>query len=116
MINFLEVEKSVENLKQQLASGQIDEQTFEDQLLGLVDVAEDGYYWMLGHESGRWYRHDGEKWVLDHPGELFAPLADLADTPEQSLTAKWRSVNLGWFIASLILLVLIAGIIYYSTL
>ena len=42
MINFLQVEKSVEVLKNELAAGKLDEQTFESRLIELIDVAEDG--------------------------------------------------------------------------
>jgi hypothetical protein len=116
MIDFLEVEKSVEKLKRQLVKGQIDERTFERFLLDLVDVAEDGYYWMFGHESEQWYRHNGEKWIARHPGEMFVLLADIdSPEPEETLKTKWQSVQLGWFIVSLIVLAVIGGIIYYYT-
>ena len=114
MINFLQVEKSVEILKKELAAGRLDEQTFESHLLNLIDVAEDGYYWMLGHESGRWYRHDGGKWVPNQPGEMFVPLKEIA--PEESIAAKWRSVKPIWLAVSLLVLVAIGVIVYYSAL
>jgi hypothetical protein len=124
MINFSEVEKSVKELKKQLSAGEIDEQTLEDLLLDMIDVAEDGYYWMLGHESERWYRHDGEKWIPDDPGEIFVPLSEVDSAgvsalssdvaPGQSLKAKWRSIKLGWFIISLIIMALIGAIVYSS--
>ena len=126
MINFSEVEKSVKELKKQLAASEIDEQTLEDLLLDMIDVAEDDYYWMFGHESETWYRHDGEKWVPDDPGEIFVPLSevDAAEVnapsgdlaPGQSLKAKWHSIKLGWFIISLIIIVLIGAIVYSSAL
>ena len=114
MINFLQVEKSVEVLKNELAAGKLDEQTFESRLLELIDVAEDGYYWMLGHESGRWYRHDGQKWLPDHPGEMYVSLKEI--TPEETIIAKWRSVNPLWLAISLLALVAIGAIVYYSAL
>jgi hypothetical protein len=124
MINFSEVEKSVKELKKQLSAGEIDEQTLEDLLLDMIDVAEDGYYWMLGHESERWYRHDGEKWIPDDPGEIFVPLNEvdsagisaLSSDVDQSLKAKVRSIKWGWFIISLIIMAIIATIVYSSAL
>jgi hypothetical protein len=113
MIDFTEVEKSVRNLNQQLNQGEIDEQTLEECLLDMIDMAEDGYYWMFGHETERWYRHDGEKWVLDYPGEMFVPLSDINEA-ESNMQTKWQSVNLGWFIVSLIVIVIIGGIVYFS--
>ena len=48
MIKFGEVQNSVKALKEQVAADQLDDKVFEDRLLELVDVAEDGYYWILG--------------------------------------------------------------------
>ncbi|MBN1993062.1 MAG: hypothetical protein JW953_10190 [Anaerolineae bacterium] len=114
MIDFMTVEQSVKALKAKLVAGEMGERAFEESLLGLIDVAEDGYYWMFGHESETWYRHDGEKWLPDDPGEMFIPLPEPA--VEQNLPAQWRSINWGWFIASLIILAVIGGLVYYSTL
>jgi hypothetical protein len=57
MIDFTAVQNSVKTLKNQLETNQIDEEAFEEHLLTLIDVAEDGHYWMYGHESERWFRH-----------------------------------------------------------
>ena len=70
MINFGNVENSVRSLKKRVAANQIDDKVFEDRLLELIDIAEDGYYWMYGHESERWFRHDGQKWVPDDPDRI----------------------------------------------
>jgi len=104
MINFLEIERSVRRLKRQYSRGDIDEKTLEESLLELIDKAEDGYYWMFGHETGRWYRHDGKQWVPRDPGEMFVP----------SLQTRWQGFSTGWFIVSLIILIIIAGILFYS--
>ena len=111
MINFSEVEKSVNSLKKQLAAGQIDGQTLEKRLLEMIDVAEDGYYWMLGHQTGTWYRHDGEKWVVDNPSESYVSANNI-----DSLAAQWQSVNILWLVISLIVLAAVGGIVYYVTL
>jgi len=112
MINFLEVERSVRRLKRQYRRGEIDDKTLEESLLELVDKAEDGYYWMFGHETGRWYRHDGEHWISRDPGEMFVPLEQIL--PRDSLKTRWQAFSTGWFIAGLIVLAIIAGIILYS--
>jgi hypothetical protein len=112
MINFLEVERSVKRLKRQHRRGEIDDKMLEESLMELVDKAEDGHYWMYGHETGRWYRHDGEDWVPRDPGEMFVPLVQIL--PRDSLKTRWQSLNLGWFIAGLVILAIIAAIIFYS--
>ena len=120
MINFEEVQKSVKELKGQLLAGQIDEKTFEDRLLELIDVAEDSYYWMFGHESEQWFRHDGQQWLPDNPenisknspannpvtqaNELYHH-SDLDDIP----------VNTTWLIVSVALIGVIGGIVYISS-
>jgi hypothetical protein len=112
MINFLEVERSVRHLQRQYVRGDIDEKTLEESLLELVDKAEDGQYWMFGHKTGRWYRHDGRQWVPRDPGELFVPLEQILS--QDSLQTRWQGFSTGWFIVGLIILAIIAGIIFYS--
>lgn len=112
MINYNEVEQSVHTLKKQFIEGQIDEKTFEDHLLEMVDVGNDGHYWMFGHESGKWYRHDGEMWLLAKPTDMEAS----APHPTTDAETNWYNIDIGWFIASLIVIGAIGAIIYSATL
>jgi hypothetical protein len=123
MINFLEVERSVQALKAQIAAGQIDQATFEACLLKLIDIAPDGYYWMFGHETETWYRHDGQQWLAADPGELvtiipqYKPPARNSRTPAEvgrNPGPGLETLNWGWFVVSLIWLGLIAWIVYSS--
>ena len=121
MINFSEIQNSVEVLKRQLAAGEIDEKTFEDRLLDMIDVAEDGYYWMFGHESGRWFRHNGEHWIPDDPSRLSSKPSQtdsLASkpAPDQISEPEELPINSTWTVISLSLLVVLGGIIYFSSL
>ena len=133
MINFDKVEQSVKTLKQQLTTGKVDKDTFETRLLDLVDFAADGYYWMFGHETERWYQHNGQQWIQKDPGNLrlLTPRTDGNHHPidkkldhhqnkvpddDTTLTAAWRSVRWGWFVFSLAILVVIGWIIYTSSL
>ncbi len=126
MINFLRVEQSVKELKSQIIAGEIDQLTFEDHLLGMIDYAADGCYWMFGHKTDNWYRHNGEQWVPDDPGKLryLMPSSGSKQHPQNppissslpDLKAGWKAINWGWFVASLIVLGLIAAIIYNSSL
>jgi hypothetical protein len=118
MINFVEVEKAVKALKAQFSAGQIDEKTFENRLLELVEMGNDGYYWMFGHESERWYRYDGEKWLpIISRDEVFQPLpmpVTAQPDPTAKTEADWRTLDVGWFMASLVVIAVIGGIVYAS--
>jgi hypothetical protein len=120
MINFTQVEQAVQRLKKQLEAGQIDLATFEARLMELIDVADDGYYWMFGHKTETWYRHDGHRWVVDNPGELISNSNSKNKYQRQAKGVNdsppdWSSVEWGWFLAGLVLLGVIAYVIYLST-
>lgn len=130
MINFAKVEQSVRALKSQLAAGQINQQNFESQLMAMVDIAPDGYYWMFGHETGQWYQHDGQQWIPKDPGKLrmLTPKEDNSSpganphnphsrsesAEEPGLVAAWQSVAWGPFVAGLIVLGIIGWLVYTS--
>lgn len=127
-MNFLYIEQSVRELKRQVNAGEIDQKTFKARLLELVDVGDDGYYWMFGHNSEIWYRHDGQQWIPDNPGEFLMPLENsnhsaktvnhqsisYLHVPEEPPEINWASVDLGWFIAALAFLIFIGLVIYMS--
>lgn len=114
MIDFGNVEDSVRNLKKQVASHQIDEKVFEDRLLELIDIAEDGYYWMYGHESERWFRYDGQNWLPDDPGRILAlrtqSNADLGPDVVREIPVNWT-----WITISLAALAVTGVIVYVSS-
>jgi hypothetical protein len=129
MINFTRVEYTVRDLKKQFASGEIDQDTFQAHLMSLVDIAPDGYYWMFGHESELWYRHNGQHWVQKDPGKLrmlepseSAPIAashvepnsSTLNTAQSNLIADWQAIEWGWFITSIIIMGLIGWVVYTS--
>lgn len=86
MINFGKVEQSVRQLKNRVAAGEIDQKALETQMMEMVDIAADGYYWMFGYESETWYQHDGQQWIAKDPGKLrlFTPQDDDASNKEES--------------------------------
>ena len=122
MIDFLQVQNAVRELKNQLAAQQIDEKTLEERLLEMVEIAEDGHYWMFGHQSERWFRYDGQKWLPDDPNKILAirsqqtgsPSAD--STVEQNTALEDYSINWIWFTVSIIIIFGIGWIIYLSAL
>ena len=116
MIDFTEVQTSVRELKRQLETAKIDEESFEDRLLEMVDLAEDGYYWMFGHKSERWFRHDGQKWVPDDPSEIISMRSQtVAAGRNDASKPEELPVNSAWFIVSLGLITAIGVIVYISS-
>jgi len=117
MIDFVEVEKSVRALKKQVDAGQLNQSAFEAKLLDMIDVAGDGYYWMFGHVTEQWYRHDGRQWIPDNPGELLAPIPQKNhSSPHNQHSSPPPPVDVGWFFISLTLLAVIFGVVYASAL
>ena len=116
MIDFIGVQNSVRELKRQLAAAEIDEKTFEDRLLEMIDYAEDGYYWMYGHESENWFRYDGERWVPADPSQIKPVHAqrDGADQQDDSVSVDQLPVNMAWFMISLFFIVAVGCVIYIS--
>lgn len=67
MMDFDQVERKVARLRQDLAAGRLTEEQFETRLHQLMVQDEQGAWWMVGHETGEWYRHDGGTWVRADP-------------------------------------------------
>jgi hypothetical protein len=73
-MNFAEVEREVAKLRQDLAADSLTEEQFKTRLRELMVQDEQGDWWMVGYETGEWYRHDGTDWVPDRPPG-YAPCA-----------------------------------------
>jgi len=65
-MDFSQVKAEFQRLKRQFEAGAIADAEFKTQLEDLMIQDEEGRWWMIGYETGQWYRHDGETWV---PGE-----------------------------------------------
>lgn len=64
---FADVEQQVEVLRQQVADGLLTEKECKARMRDLMVEDADGNWWMVGHETGEWYRHDGTGWVRADP-------------------------------------------------
>ncbi|MDY7075879.1 MAG: hypothetical protein SXV54_03040 [Chloroflexota bacterium] len=68
-MDFGQVEERVAKLRQSLAAGHLTEEQFKFQLREMMVEDADGNWWMVGYETGEWYRHNGTDWVqADPPG------------------------------------------------
>jgi len=64
---FAETERQFLELKNLYHSGELEKSKFESELEELVFEDESGTYWMLGTDSGEWYRYDGQEWIQTDP-------------------------------------------------
>ncbi|MDY7075882.1 MAG: hypothetical protein SXV54_03055 [Chloroflexota bacterium] len=68
-MDFAQVEKKVATLRRDLAAGNLTVEQFKARLREMMVEDADGNWWMVGYETGEWYRHDGSDWVrADPPG------------------------------------------------
>ncbi len=83
----------------------------EHRLSQLVGRADDGYYWMVGHRSGQWYRHDGQRWLPDDPHRVLEPSPSKTNVDEVELDAEQLAQE---SVFALLLIILLGLIIYWS--
>jgi hypothetical protein len=68
---FAQVEGEVARLRQEMVAGRLTEEQFKARLRELMVQDAQGTWWMVGAETGGWYRHDGANWVrADRPGRV----------------------------------------------
>ncbi len=64
-MDFKTVEQKYKELRSQFKAGQLTDQEYKDRLKELMIQDEQGRWWMIGYETGRWSYHDGTDWVVD---------------------------------------------------
>jgi hypothetical protein len=62
-------------LKDRYNRGELDDAAYEAALRELIIQDEHGQYWMIGAETGGWYRYDGAAWIPQDPPGAVAPLS-----------------------------------------
>lgn len=55
------------NLRGQFDTGRMTREQFDEKLRELIQQDQQGRYWMLGADSGKWYFYDGANWVQGDP-------------------------------------------------
>jgi hypothetical protein len=70
-MDFSEVKNSAAKLRQEVTAGRMTAGQFKARLKEMMIQDESGDWWMIGYETGQWYRHDGQDWVrVDPPGYI----------------------------------------------
>jgi penicillin-binding protein 1C len=85
-----EVEQSVQVLRRRYSAGSLTRDQLQGELRKLMILDDEGYWWMIGLESDRWYKYNGKDWLPSVPpgrtanepasgtGKLLASAASLA--------------------------------------
>jgi hypothetical protein len=66
-MKFRSVQEAFEGLKKHFQSGEISRQDFIDEMKKLRLEDEQGRFWMIGAQSGKWYYFDGKDWIQSEP-------------------------------------------------
>ncbi len=76
-MNFQEAEVKYRELRGQLDAGTLNNEEFEERLKALMVKDDEGRFWNIGAETGKWYYFDEGQWVEGTP----PPLAEAASVP-----------------------------------
>ena len=70
-MDFHQAEAEYKRLKTRFRAGELTEAQFKAALRDLMVQDERGDWWLIGHRTERWHRHDGDQWVeANPPGSL----------------------------------------------
>jgi hypothetical protein len=64
---FQEVAETFSSLKAKFQAGEISRQQFIDEMKKLRLKDDQGRYWMIGAQTGKWYYFDGRDWIQAEP-------------------------------------------------
>ena len=64
-MDFTQIMQRYTRLREQYEQGEIDADSFEQQVNGMIYKDDQGRYWQIGVKTGLWYYYDGTKWVQD---------------------------------------------------
>jgi len=67
---FKDTEKELKELKSKYRHKEIDESEFKQSLKNLRVQDDEGKYWTIGAQSGKWYYFDGNNWIEQTPPSL----------------------------------------------
>jgi hypothetical protein len=67
---FKDVEAVFSRMKRRFRNGEISQREFIDRLKQLRIKDEEGRFWMIGPQSGKWYYFEGKDWVQSSPPSI----------------------------------------------
>src|SRR5512143_3788681 len=116
MMDFEQAYAGFQQLKQQFDSGQLTEADFKTKLQDLMVQDDQGTWWMIGHETGQWYRYDGTDWIQEDPPAVTAPHQPVAQIPLEPTTrhdggprSSPGSHRLSWPLIGIVVVVVVLG-------
>ena len=65
--SFSRVNDAFGTLKARFQAGEIARQEFIDEMKKLRIRDEEGRFWMIGAQTGKWYFFDGKEWIQSEP-------------------------------------------------
>jgi hypothetical protein len=65
--SFIGVIEAFNNLKARFQTGEISRQQFIDEMKKLRIKDDQGHFWMIGAQTGKWYFFDGKDWIQAEP-------------------------------------------------
>jgi hypothetical protein len=65
--SFREIAEIFRTLKEKFQKGEISRQEFIDEMKKLRIKDDQGRFWMIGAQSGKWYYFDGKDWISAEP-------------------------------------------------
>jgi RNA polymerase subunit RPABC4/transcription elongation factor Spt4 len=65
--SFKDVLEAFEKLKERFQNSEISRQEFIDEMKRLRIKDDQGHFWMIGAQTGKWYYFDGKDWVQAEP-------------------------------------------------
>jgi hypothetical protein len=65
--SFNDVIEAFNNLKAKFQAGDISRQQFIDEMKKLRIKDDQGHFWMIGAQTGKWYFFDGKDWIQAEP-------------------------------------------------
>src|SRR3990172_8095831 len=66
-MDFQDLQSRYDEVREQFDAGELSEEEFKEELEGLQLKDEQGHYWTIGAQSGKWYFYDGRRWVEETP-------------------------------------------------
>lgn len=117
-MDFQELLDRYKKLRADFDAGKIDEEEFQEEIEGLQIRDEQGYYWTIGAQSGKWYRYNGVEWVQETPlpmtkhqgrgiPEAVSRLSGLREDITSGWTSRWLYTGCAGFLLLVVLALLI---------